>query len=434
MALIKLGIHRDYCPKWGLWEGVREFVQNALDEDDKGNRLDFRFTGSELVLVNQGSEIPMSAMAVGYSSKRDDEQARGQYGEGMKLAMLALLRAGYPVKVATGDRTYKPEIVMDDKLACEVLAIRVGKRVHSPDTKIVIFGMIAAEYEEMRGRFVRMNRDLGEVIETPYGSILTSEHMRGKVYVKGIYVCDVENIEFGYDLHRCELDRDRSLPRQFDVEYYSSQCVKHAVEVGALSGKTVIEMATAGKTDSRHLFSSYGESHEYTEQVVAAFKERYPATAYVDHSEEIDPLLPFTVERIPAALRGIRHALPTVEEVLRESADSVLSVFDLNALSPAMRAGLSEFNSMFGGIIQAEFVVTGGRTLPILEGSTLRVPHRRIECAKGVFTALCEMSVSALGPQRADDVARLVARLAERALETWKPGLGTRDALDPLFE
>ena len=33
MATIRLGIHKDYVPNWGVWEGVRDLAQNALDAE-----------------------------------------------------------------------------------------------------------------------------------------------------------------------------------------------------------------------------------------------------------------------------------------------------------------------------------------------------------------------------------------------------------------
>ena len=401
MALIKLGIHRDYCPKWGLWEGIREFMQNSLDEDDKGHKLDKSFTGDCLTLRNIGSEIPPSAMAVGFSSKANDSQSRGQYGEGMKLAMLALIRLGHKVTVATADRTYKPEIVQDDQLGCEILAIRVGKRKWRDDTVVSIEGIEWNDHVSMMSRFTRTAPDLGKVIRTPFGKIFAKEEMKGKVFVKGIYVCDLPGLEYGYDLEQCELDRDRSLPKQFDVEYYAGACVKSAVKEGSLTADNVVSMASSGRVDGRHLFLSYGESPWYTEQVLAAFKKAIPADAYVDQFETIDPLLPFKVERVPNSLSGLKSLLPSVSQLLDKKRSEVIRVFAPSELPSPLQMALSRLVPMMGGLIEFEFAVMNDGSEPMLAGTVyqrvLRVPITEFgsdSTAQSAFVDLCKMAVS----------------------------------------
>jgi hypothetical protein len=374
MAVIKLGIHRDYCQKWGLWEGVREFIQNALDEDDKGNRLETSFRDGTLTITNIGSEIPMSAMAVGYSSKRDDEQARGQYGEGMKLAMLALIRAGHSVKVLTGDRIYKPEIVFDSQLGCDVLAIKLGKRmVTSKGTTVVIGGLSADEHEWVMSRFTRTHVYIGETISTPYGMILLNERMKGIVYVKGIYVCEIPGLRFGYDLNQCELDRDRAIPRQFDVEYYSSACIKHAVVSGLMSTDIAVTMACEEATDARFVFSSLCESPEYTDMFVESFKRIRAADAYVSHAESIEDRS-IKVERIPPGLSGLKRHLPTPHEVNAANKARVIRRLEPDEIPKNAALAINRLNEIAWGTARFEFVITGGRTETMLEGCNVQIP------------------------------------------------------------
>ena len=66
-----------------------------------------------------------------------------------------------------------------------------------------------------------MQDDLGEFYHTKYGNVLLDERFAGKVFVKGLYVCDKEQLEYGYDLEPSliKLDRDRGLIDSFNLQY-----------------------------------------------------------------------------------------------------------------------------------------------------------------------------------------------------------------------
>lgn len=420
MALVKLGIHRDYVPKWGLWEGVREFVQNALDEDDKGHALVKTFGGGRLTLRNVGSEIPPSAMAVGFSSKANDASQRGQYGEGMKLAMLALMRLGIKVTVQTGDRKYQPEIVHDDKLACDVLAIRISKRKWADDTVVYLDGIAWQDYAGLMSKFAKTMTGIAPPIKTLYGNVYTDSAMKGKVFVKGIYVCDVENMEFGYDLKQCDLDRDRSLPKQFDVEWYASACVREAVNADELPADVAVAMSRSSRVDGRHLLTVY-DTKAYKEKILAAFRKAVPAEAYAGQHEAIDPALPFKVERIPASLSALKDALVSVEELLSASHNKVVRTFAEEELTDEARMALRRFNKVMDGVMVAEFVEFKARVEPMFESGKLSVPHKEFDEGGDVFVRLCENAARACLQASPSMVVTIVSRIASAAPEkaTW---------------
>ena len=67
-----------------------------------------------------------------------------------------------------------------------------------------------------------LQSDLGKVIECgTRGRALLDPKYKGNIYVKGLYVCNRDFLEYGYDLapDLLKLDRDRSLVDSFDLQY-----------------------------------------------------------------------------------------------------------------------------------------------------------------------------------------------------------------------
>ena len=97
-------ISENYVADWGLFEGIRELVQNGLDARDKGFRFDiiYRREQEELLIYNDGTSITRANLLLGNTSKRGDETQRGMYGEGFKIAILALIRCGKKVEISNG--------------------------------------------------------------------------------------------------------------------------------------------------------------------------------------------------------------------------------------------------------------------------------------------------------------------------------------------
>jgi hypothetical protein len=93
----------EYVPDWGVAEGAREYEQNRIDQerrgfetwtktDDKRNVIDF-WTSSTL---------PVEALAYGFTTKRDEPDTIGFFGDGFKKGTLAFRRAGVDIRIMIG--------------------------------------------------------------------------------------------------------------------------------------------------------------------------------------------------------------------------------------------------------------------------------------------------------------------------------------------
>jgi hypothetical protein len=98
--LVIIGPTSSWRQDWGEWEAIRDIVQNALDEAES-----YRYSYDEkgLWIADRGSGLAVADFLLG-PPKLKPEYARGRFGEGMKVAALALLRKGYCVHVETVGR------------------------------------------------------------------------------------------------------------------------------------------------------------------------------------------------------------------------------------------------------------------------------------------------------------------------------------------
>ena len=78
-------------------------------------------THQRLTLVNRSVGLQRRVLLLGASRKADSVHVIGQFGEGMKVGALALLREGRSVEMLTGDERWRWTRRMDD-----AFGVRVG--------------------------------------------------------------------------------------------------------------------------------------------------------------------------------------------------------------------------------------------------------------------------------------------------------------------
>jgi len=98
--LIIIGPTSTWRQEWGEWEAIRDIVQNALDEAEAYR---WGYDDEGLWISDTGRGVAVADFLLGPPKLKPD-WARGKYGEGMKIAALALLRKGYYVHVETVGR------------------------------------------------------------------------------------------------------------------------------------------------------------------------------------------------------------------------------------------------------------------------------------------------------------------------------------------
>ena len=232
---LELTIKTTYMPNWGIWEGIRELVQNGRDaevEHDAPLTVRHRRESDTLVIENLGTTLPHEALLLGHTSKLDRPDLIGKFGEGLKLGVLALVRAGCPVKIRSGSEVWVPSIQRSEKFQADVLVFDIQKGRKDESRVAVEIGCVSAEaWKKMQDMFLFLRDTIGddEMVRTPNGSLLLAERFHGKVFVKGIFVSNDPRLSYGYDFVDADIDRDRRMLSKYDLNYRTQAVWREAI-------------------------------------------------------------------------------------------------------------------------------------------------------------------------------------------------------------
>ena len=280
---IQLTIKTSYLPKWGTYEGIRELVQNARDAEVEHHApmtIDWR--NNVLRIENTGTTLPLKALLLGHTTKLGRSDTIGQFGEGLKLGILALVRDGIAVKIRNGGEVWIPCIERSAQFDEDVLAFDVQKgRLHKERVRVEIACSKDA-WESIRDRFLFVSKPKqGEVVETNYGSILTADKYRGHVFVKGIYVQTDKALQFGYDLRDASLDRDRKM-----VEYWNLKSMTKNILVEAINKAPTLMRSFFGVLGTVTPETEWIEGSDVSEEAAKVVSDAFLA----EHGQDAIPV------------------------------------------------------------------------------------------------------------------------------------------------
>lgn len=124
----ELTLTPNYVSDWTFNDALRELIQNGTDQEvlDKENKFQIIYNEKEktLRLVNQKSVLKINTLLLGRSSKANNEDTVGQFGEGYKIAALVLNRLGRN-EMAVG-KMYLQELLQSKLAGRESLLIHMG--------------------------------------------------------------------------------------------------------------------------------------------------------------------------------------------------------------------------------------------------------------------------------------------------------------------
>ena len=276
-----LSISPDYLAKrWSTWEVIREFVQNILDEQDQGKEATIRYDkkSQTLLLENEGS-LGRERLLLGSTSKAGDTRTRGEFGEGLKLAIAVGLRLGMEFKIVAGSEIWIPKIEHSEEFNSETIVIHTRKIKDRGKVTVEIKPLDEKTWKEVQQRVLSMY-DLPEksYLGMYSGKILLAPKLKGKLFVKGLYVCNLDDFKYGYDLNYVELDRDRRLAESHSLNRYVRDVWKEAVTGGKATPEMVLDILKSECGESTKCFGGerlydYGGERFYQEITEAWSKE-----------------------------------------------------------------------------------------------------------------------------------------------------------------
>ena len=236
MQKIELTISPNYVPNWTYVDAVRELFQNALDQETQNpeNKASWDYDSQTGVLTisNATSKLTASSLLLGQTTKSDDNDTIGQFGEGYKIATLVLLREGKNVVFYNyGAREiWRPRFVKSRRFGTDILTFFIEKqaiwnKVSSADLVIAVDNISAEEYGHIVESNLHLRNDYEVVEHTEYGDVIDIPGINGKVFVNGLYVCDYQPYQYSYNFKpaHIRIDRDRKMANDFDLRWMASK-------------------------------------------------------------------------------------------------------------------------------------------------------------------------------------------------------------------
>ena len=284
MSRYELSLSPTYVADWGLVQATRELFQNAIDQEAENpdNKMNWHYDPMDGVfsISSKHSELDKASLLMGNSSKSDNEETIGKFGEGYKLALLVLTRLGCGVKIHNykAREIWTPKIIQSRRYNSKILVIDVEKFIFkkppSADLTFLIENISMDDFKLIQSSCLFMSRY--EKLDSVFGEVLTEPELAGRVYVNGLFVCGNENAKmtFGYNLKPkyLPLDRDRTLIDSFNLMWLTSKLwSKH--EDREFVADLVIDKVPDVKFIDSHSTSRLGDS------ILMKFQSKYGLTS-----------------------------------------------------------------------------------------------------------------------------------------------------------
>jgi hypothetical protein len=331
MTKYELSLTKDYVPDWTLVDAMRELFQNALDQETtvSDNKMfwEYHEDVQSFHIGNKLSILEPRTLLLGGTTKANDENTIGKFGEGYKIATLVLTRLGKKVTFFNyGAReVWRARFSKSKKYGEEILVFEVDKTfpwkaVPNNNLTIVVEGITEEESFDIGNYNLHMQEGY-KYYNTSKGRILLDEDMQGKMFVNGLYICTRDIFKYGYDFKpsMIKLDRDRKLIQDFDLKWLTSQMWIDFSEDDDSWDYDAIDTASRlvqeNAPDVRFMKSANymmdKKYHAISENVVESFKLKYGENAVPVSSQ-------YEAECVPETHRPI-IVTESYQEVIKSS-------------------------------------------------------------------------------------------------------------------
>jgi hypothetical protein len=327
---IELTIKTDYLPEWGVWEGLREIIQNAKDaEVEHYGSLKVDYLNGTVRVENTDVTLPHEALLLGHTTKSDRGDLIGKFGEGLKLGLLALTRAGKKVRIRSGSEVWVPSIEKSSKFNADVLVVDIQKgRAAKNRVRIEIPDITKEEWQEVQQRILFLHKvKEDDRIDTYSGDLLLGAKFKGRVFVKGIFVETDSTLNYGYNYKDA-----------FDKKWRNASIWKQAVVQRPDLFESFFALVSADEADIAGVeLQSSDLAPEIAEQFSAKFEKQFGEDAVpvanIEQSKDLEHLgkkgvvVNKTMQRIVEQDKG---SMELVSKELREEAVRTYSWHELS--------------------------------------------------------------------------------------------------------
>lgn len=225
MKRIDYAFGRDYLSDWTIEDALREVFQNYIDYGDYDIKT--KQVNNDTVYVtisNHYNPRNLEFLRLGNTSK-DDGKSIGHHGEGLKAAFLIFAREDLFFDVVTSRNRLIGAFDTNPDIG-EVFHISYT------DVQSNVSGFVTSFHcpGEIYHNFIKNIITEKDILfkDPNYGELLAPHKGSGNIYSGNLFVCHVDDLDYSYNIYpeHLTLDRDRKVPREFDVDYATSKILQ----------------------------------------------------------------------------------------------------------------------------------------------------------------------------------------------------------------
>lgn len=295
----ELTLTENYVSDWDFYDAIRELIQNGTDQEilDTSNHFDMIYDPGEKVLqfINATSKLQINTLLLGRSSKTNNSDTVGQFGEGYKIAALVLNRIGKTFTIYNNNKNevWTSKFINSKKWLEKILQFTVTKKETDNKGLVIEIGNVTYwEYEGISDIWLQRYEEKNDVekIPTMYGEILLNDELSGRIFVNGLSVNSKNEMHYGYNFKPkyIKLERDRRTCDDWEMGYVTTRMICEAVLAGSLSIYEVTKLADMDAKDIYHMSFAYYEENvaKVKELLLQQFDAQYLDSIPVETQEE----------------------------------------------------------------------------------------------------------------------------------------------------
>lgn len=298
----ELTLTQNYVSDWTFCDAIRELIQNGTDQEilDSSNNFSIEYgrKNKTLRLTNSKSKLNINTLLLGKSSKSDNDETVGQFGEGYKIAALVLNRLGKTFTVYNNEKNevWTSNFKNSEKWREKILSFYVEKIPTEEKGLVIEIGNVDSNensdlYNVWLGFY---DFDESEKIETTYGDILLLEEFKDRIFVNGLSINCNEKMEYGYNFKPkyMKLERDRKTCDGWQARDTTSLMIAEAMVKGKLDIETVKRLVERNVDDVYNMdFNGYEKNVVEVKNMLISEFDKQNSTPYsipVQSQEDIN--------------------------------------------------------------------------------------------------------------------------------------------------
>jgi len=335
IRLLGTAISPEYIKSWDIPMAIRELLQNLLDtkrEFGASGAARYNKKRGMAELKDDGPGLELRHLALGISEKGADSV--GQFGEGLKLALLLFARENRFIDVRSKDYRLAP-VIRPSEFGTETLFFEVEEMDSSVQGTTVRFECSLEELNVGKSYFptefnVSQEHKVSWVLKNKISL------PGGRIFINGSMVATIEDALFSYHLFGEDAkkisNRDRSIVDHGLLRGFIMDKITGVGDDIPVSWYQKCLEEISSENGNRHLFERDISPYRLTENLCKAFFKVFGSKAIVSqgnaHKDQLAARLGFRPVYIPSYdWRWVlsNGDLPTVHSLLKEKPLSALT-------------------------------------------------------------------------------------------------------------